>query len=142
MDIDRQSTLKDAGINQKAEGKIFPGLPQSEIKSNELRVFKFNCPQQLIVIETHEYVSKCEYSGISDFGTLKIEYYPTAGRCLELKALKYYMLSFQQILIFQEKALKRIFTDLKKITKSSSIKVTLTYRTRGGFDTTCTIGKL
>lgn len=142
MDIDREGTLNDPAINQKAEGKIFPGLPQSEIKTDFLRTFEFNSPEQLIIIETKEYSSLCEYSGLPDGGTLKIEYYPTAGKAVELKSLKYFMVSMRNVLIFQERAAKRIYNDLKNLLETERIKVTLTYNIRGGFDVVCIEGTL
>lgn len=142
MDIDRESTLNDPNINQKAEGKIFAGSPQTAIKSDELRVFNFDSPNQLIEIVTHEYSSRCEFSGIPDGGTLKVKYYPTGGVAVELKALKYYMISFRDVLIFQERACKRIYADLRQILKTEKLLVELVYNTRGGFDVTCSEGSL
>lgn len=140
--VNEKDTLNNPEINQKAEGKIFEGLDQSHIKTDFLRVFNFDSPNQLIEIVTHEYMSRCEFSGIPDYGTLKIWYYPDAGKALELKSLKYYIISYINILIFQEKSLKRIYKDLKDILKTERLKVDLVYRTRGGFDVTCSEGSL
>lgn len=142
MDIDREATLNDPGINQKAEGKIFAGSPQTAIKSDELRVFDFDSPDQLINIVTNEFSARCEFSGIPDQATLRIKYYPTTGKAVELKSLKYYMISFRDVLIFQERACKRIYADLKKILNTDKLLVELIYNTRGGFDVTCSEGSL
>lgn len=142
MDIDREETLHNPEIGQKAEGKIFPGFPQSDIKTDFLKTFLFDSPEQLITIETKEFSALCEYSGLPDSATLKIEYYPTGGKAVELKALKYYIVSFRQILIFQEKAAKRIYNDMKNILETEKIRVTLIYNIRGGFDVTSVEGSL
>ena len=73
---------------------------------------------------------------------MKIEYYPTGGKCIELKSLKYYFVSFRNVGIYQEAATKRIYMDLKNALGTEKIKVTTIYNTRGGFDTTCIEGKL
>ena len=46
---------------------------------------------------------------------LIIEYYPEGGRCIELKSLKYYMVSFKNVGLFQEGVTRRIFDDLKAV---------------------------
>ncbi|GIR49825.1 MAG: hypothetical protein CM15mP58_19220 [Burkholderiaceae bacterium] len=77
-----------------------------------------------------------------DLAYEKIEYYPTGGKCIELKSLKYYFVSFRNVGIYQEGATKRIYLDLKQVLNSNKVKVTTVYNTRGGFDTTCVEGKL
>ena len=79
---------------------------------------------------------------LPDLAYVKIEYYPTGGKCIELKSLKYYFVSFRNVGIYQEGATKRIYLDLKQVLNSNKVKVTTVYNTRGGFDTTCVEGKL
>ena len=64
------------------------------------------------------------------------------GKCIELKSLKYYFVSFRNVGIYQEGATKRIHDDLKNALETKKIKVTTIYNTRGGFDTTCVEGKI
>ena len=73
---------------------------------------------------------------------MKIEYYPTGGKCIELKALKYYFVSFRNVGIYQEGATKRIYEDLKAVLDTEKIQVTTVYNTRGGFNTTCIEGQI
>ena len=124
----------------KAEGKRFKFLNESHIKSEFMETFEFDSPGQLIITETREFSAVCPFSGLPDYAYLKIEYYPEGGKCIELRSLKYYLISFRNVGIYQEAATKRIYNDLKKALETKRLKVTTIYNTRGGFDTTCVEG--
>ena len=51
-----------------------------------------------IAIDCPEFTSMCPKTGLPDFGTIHIRYVPDAT-CIELKALKYYLLEFRNIYI-------------------------------------------
>lgn len=125
-----------------AEGKVFEFLDPSEIRTDFLETFEFDSPNQYIMTESHEFVAVCPFSGLPDLGTLKIEYYPEGGKCIELKSLKYYTVSYRNVGLYQEGVTKRIYEDLKKVLETSRIKVTTVYEPRGGFYTTCAEGEL
>ena len=126
----------------KAEGKRFDFLSENTIQPAYLEIFDFDSPKQYILAETDEFRAVCPFSGLPDYAYLKIEYYPTGGKCIELKSLKYYIISYRNVGIYQEAATKRIYIDLKKVLDTEKIKITTIYNTRGGFDTTCSEGKL
>ncbi len=126
----------------KAEGKRFDFLSENTIQPAYLEIFDFDSPKQYILAETDEFSAVCPFSGLPDYAYLKIEYYPTGGKCIELKSLKYYIVSYRNVGIYQEAATKRIYVDLKKVLNTEKIKITTVYNTRGGFDTTCSEGKL
>ena len=126
----------------KAEGKRFDFLSEDTIQPDYLETFDFDSPKQYILVETDEFSAVCPFSGLPDYAYLKIEYYPTGGKCIELKSLKYYIISYRNVGIYQEAATKRIYMDLKKVLNTEKIKITTVYNTRGGFDTTCSEGKL
>lgn len=126
----------------KAEGKRFDFLNEDTICQDYLETFDFDSPTQYILAETDEFSAVCPFSGLPDYAYLKIEYHPSGGKCIELKSLKYYIISYRNVGIYQEAATKRIYTDLKKILNTNELKVTTVYNTRGGFDTTCTEGHL
>jgi len=126
----------------KAEGKRFKFLNESHIKSEFMETFEFDSPGQLIITETREFSAVCPFSGLPDYAYLKIEYYPEGGKCIELRSLKYYLISFRNVGIYQEAATKRIYNDLKKALNTKRLKVTTIYNTRGGFDTTCVEGEI
>ena len=122
------------------EGKQFDCAGHDQIRPDYLETFPFDSPQQLIITETREFSAVCPFSGLPDFAHVKIEYYPDGGKCIELKSLKYYMISFRPVGIFQEEVTRRIYTDLKEALATARLRVTTRYSTRGGFDTTCIEG--
>ena len=124
------------------EGKIFDFLSEDTIKPEFLETFTFKSSKQYIRTETEEFSAVCPFSGLPDYATLIIEYFPEGGLCVELKSLKYYVISFRNVGIFQEKATKKIYDDLKDLLKTERIRVTTEYRIRGGFITTCVEGTL
>ena len=129
-------------IMAKAEGKQFKFLDESHINPGFLETFDFDSPNQLITTETDEFSAVCPFSGLPDLAYVKIEYHPNGGKCVELKSLKYYFISFRNVGIYQEGVTKKIFGDLKGILDTSKLRVTTIYNTRGGFDTTCVEGNL
>ncbi len=124
----------------RAEGKIFNFLGEETIQPELIETFEFNSPKQYISTETDEFSAVCPFSGLPDLAHVKIEYYPDGGKCVELKSLKYYFVSFRHVGIYQEAVTKRIYDDLKSALNTDRIQVTTTYNTRGGFDTTCIEG--
>ena len=126
----------------KAEGKQFKFLDESHINPGFLETFDFDSPNQFITTETNEFSAVCPFSGLPDLAYVKIEYYPEGGKCVELKSLKYYFISFRNVGIYQEAVTKRIYLDLKIALNTKRLRITTIYNTRGGFDTTCVEGNL
>ncbi|MCD6305713.1 MAG: preQ(1) synthase [Deltaproteobacteria bacterium] len=126
----------------KAEGRIFGYESPEKIRTDFLETFNFDSPGQYIKTETSEFIAACPFSGLPDVGRLIIEYYPEGGKCIELKSLKYYVVSFRTVGLFQEGVTKRIYSDLKEALGTNRLKVTTIYNTRGGFATTCIEGAL
>ena len=126
----------------KSEGKYFKFKSEKEINPDFLETFTFDSPNQYIMTETDEFSAVCPFSGLPDLAYIKIEYYPESGKCIELKSLKYYFISFRNVGIYQEGVTKRIYNDLKSTLETEQIRVTTIYNTRGGFDTTCIEGEL
>ena len=126
----------------KADGKTFDYLSESNINPDLLEVFDFDSPKQYIKTETDEFSAVCPFSGLPDISYVKIEYYPTGRKCIELKSLKYYFVSFRSVGIYQEAATKRIFNDLRSALDTDKLMVTSIYNIRGGFKTTCIEGSL
>lgn len=126
----------------KTDGKTFNFLSEDTIRPDYLETFTFDSPKQYIIAETDEFSAVCPFSGLPDYAYLKIEYYPEGGKCIELKSLKYYIISFRNVGIFQEEATKRIHKDLQNILNTENLKITTVYNIRGGFETTCIEGNL
>lgn len=142
MDLGREGTAVDPKVAQVAEGKVFDFKPESSIKPDFLKAFEFDSPKQLITIETHEFVAVCPFSGILDVAKVKIQYYPEANLAIELKSLKYYILSYAGVGVYQERANMLIYNHLKDVLKTKRLTVEMIYNVRGGFLTTTTEGSL
>jgi 7-cyano-7-deazaguanine reductase len=126
----------------KPKGKTFDFLDETNIQPECLETFDFDSTDQLIITETNEFSAGCPFSGLPDYANLKIEYYPDGQKCVELRSLKYYIVGFRNVGIYQEAATKRIYEDLKEILSTNRLRITTKYNTRGGFDTTCIEGSL
>ena len=126
----------------KAEGKTFDFLDETHIDPQLIEVFDFDSPEQYIKSETDEFSAVCPFSGLPDIAYVKIEYHPSGGKCVELKSLKYYFVSFRNVGIYQEAATKRIYNDLRSALRTDKLQVTTIYNIRGGFETTCIEGSL
>ncbi len=124
------------------EGRSFEFFDETHIRPELLETFPFDSRAQYIRTETDEFSAVCPFSGLPDLAKVILEYYPAGGKCIELRSLKYYFVSFRMVGIFQEGATKRIYEDLKKALATDRLKVTTIYNTRGGFDTTCIEGTL
>ena len=126
----------------KAEGENFRFEDTSKIDPNYLEIFDFDSPNQYIKTETNEFSAVCPFSGLPDIARVKIEYFPTGGKCIELKSLKYYFTSFRNVGIYQEAVTKCIYDDLSSILKTKKIQITTIYNIRGGFKTVCVEGSI
>lgn len=122
----------------KAEGLTLPFVGEDHIQGDLLEVFPYKGPNQVVTYTTHEFSAVCPFSGLPDLGTVIIEYVP-AKSCVELKSLKYYYMSYRNVGLYQEAVIARIYKDLDKVLKPQRMKITVTYQTRGGIDTTCVI---
>ncbi len=121
-----------------AEGRTLPFTGPEAIDAAVLETFPYQGPDQEIVTETNEFSAVCPYSGLPDFAILTIRYIPS-DRCVELKSLKYYVMSYRNVGIFQEHATARLAEDLQRLLKPQTLTVTTRYNLRGGFETTCSV---
>ena len=126
----------------KAEGETFNYEDVSKINSNFLETFEFDSVDQYIKTETNEFSAVCPFSRLPDLAKVKIEYFPTGGKCVELKSLKYYFTSFRNVGIYQEGVTKRIYNDLCLCLETNKLQITTIYNIRGGFKTTCIEGNI
>ncbi len=91
-----------------------------------------------VVIDTDEFSAVCPWTGLPDQGTLRISYVP-ANSCIELKSLKYYLLSYRNVGIVQEHAANRVLDDLVACCRPVRMTVLLDYNVRGGLHTAVTV---
>lgn len=87
-----------------------------------------------ITIACPEFTSMCPKTGLPDFGTITIRYVP-GPTCLELKALKYYLLGYRNQGIFYEAATNRILDDLVAACRPRRMTVIGDFSARGGITT-------
>src|SRR5262249_37199494 len=85
-----------AGINAK--------LPALETWPNQF-------PGYVITTHFPEYSSVCPKTGLPDYGAITIRYMPRKS-CIELKALKMYLLAYRDLGIFYENAVNKILRDV------------------------------
>ena len=90
-----------------------------------------------IAISCPEFTSVCPKTGLPDFGEIRITYVP-AGRCIELKSLKYYLIEFRNRGIFYEHVTNQILDDLVDTIQPRRMTVVGDFSVRGGIKTTVT----
>ena len=87
-----------------------------------------------IDIRCPEFTSMCPKTGLPDFGEIIIKYTPGKS-CIELKALKYYLLAYRNQGIFYEAATNKILDDLVQACAPKRMTVTGAFTARGGIST-------
>jgi 7-cyano-7-deazaguanine reductase len=113
--------------DEHARAGIETALPAIDVWPNQFRGYE-------ITIAIPEYTSICPKTGLPDFGTLTIRYMP-AEQCLELKALKYYILAYRNLGIFYENAVNRILRDIVAACQPVWAVVIGEFNVRGGMRT-------
>jgi 7-cyano-7-deazaguanine reductase len=87
-----------------------------------------------IDIRCPEFTSVCPKTGLPDFGEIRITYVPDQ-LCIELKALKYYMVGFRNKGIFYEAVTNQILDDLVAACQPRRMTVVGDFSVRGGIST-------
>lgn len=127
-----------AGVDgDQAPASVAPEVrPVDAVRPDVLETFRYEYAGSpaIVEIDTEEFTAVCPWSGLPDFGRLVIRYLPT-DRILELRSLKYYLLSYRSVGIFQEHAANRILNDLVRVCAPAWMELELDYRVRGGIHT-------
>ena len=107
--------------------------PTEEPRADQLETFanQFAGRDYTIEIVCPEFTSVCPKTGQPDFGTLTFTYTP-AAKCVELKSLKLYFVSFRQRGIFYEAVINEMLEDLVSAVKPRWMEITGEFSTRGG----------
>jgi len=122
----------------QAEGKTLEFKSPDTVDVGVLETFPYEGPKQRITYTTTEFTAVCPFSGLPDIGTVEIEYMPLE-KCVELKSLKYYYLSYRDVGIYQEDVTAKIYKDISKVLEPNWMRLKVVYQTRGGIDTTCVV---
>jgi len=119
--------------------KQYKGLtpePESAVRRDVLDAieYKYTGKDIEIKITTREFTSICPLSGLPDFGRITITYVPDR-KCVELKSLKYYLLSYRNVGVFYEHVVNLIAEDLVNILSPARLSVLGEFTARGGIKT-------
>jgi 7-cyano-7-deazaguanine reductase len=108
----------------------------STVDVKALETFPYEYPGKDIVIniDTDEFTAVCPWSGLPDFATIRVDYIPTR-RIIELRSLKYYLLSYRNVGIYQEHLVNRLLEDLVRCARPKWMKISADYKVRGGIHT-------
>jgi len=113
------------GYSKKhAQAGIKAKLPKLECFPSQYKNYEIN-------ISTPEFTSICPKTGLPDFGLIHIRYTPQA-LCLELKSLKFYLLAYRNLGIFNENAVNRILNDAVGACRPKQMEVRGEFNPRGG----------
>jgi 7-cyano-7-deazaguanine reductase len=105
-----------------------------DVRMPEIETWPNQFPSYEIVVDVPEFTSVCPKTGLPDFGVLTIRYLPHR-RCLELKSLKEYLLSYRNLGIFQENIVNRVLEDVVRAARPKWAVVRGEFRPRGGIGT-------
>lgn len=112
---------------EHARAGIKTKLPKLETWPNQF-------PGYVITTRFPEYTSVCPLTGLPDYGTITIRYMPNK-ECLELKALKMYLLAYRNLGIFYENAVNKMLDDIVKAIKPKWCTIRGEFTPRGGLNT-------
>lgn len=112
--------------DREASAGLDTPLPEIECWPNQFKGYE-------IEIEIPEFTSVCPKTGLPDFGTIIIRYEPDE-LCLELKALKHYILAYRNLGIFYENVVNRILKDVVNACKPLTCEVIGEFTPRGGIN--------
>lgn len=138
--MNEHPTLRD---QFQAEDKVLPFKGPEAIDAACLECFRYEYAgtphgsQMEILTETNEFTSVCPFSGLPDFAEVRIHYVPDA-HCLELRSLKYYLLSYRDVGIWYEHLVNRMLEDLVAACQPQRMHIEIVCNPRGGLASTVT----
>jgi 7-cyano-7-deazaguanine reductase len=143
LEVDRMATIPDLKEQYNSLDRQLTWKGEEAIDSRCLLAFQYEYPEQEseVNIDTDEFTAVCPWTGLPDYGNLYISYVPS-HTCIELKSLKFYLLSYRDVGVVQEHAANRILRDLVALCRPRRMKVTLDYKVRGGLHTSVSVEHL
>ncbi len=119
-------------------------LPQPESLEQAKEILKaesFPAPDvQVVTLDATEFTSICPRTGQPDFGEVSIEYVPDE-RCLESKALKFYLWAYRNEGAFCETLAARIADDIVYAIAPKAVRVEVHQNIRGGIRIVAVAGR-
>ena len=134
------ATIQDLQKKYESLGGRYETPSEATIDPSGLLSFDFEYTgtETEVVIDTDEFTAVCPWTGLPDQGTLTVTYVPDRS-CIELKSMKYYLMSYREAGIVQEHAANRILDDLVAACEPLRMTVDLDYKVRGGLHTRVTV---
>ena len=127
----------------KAQDRSLPFKGPEAIDADCLECFAYEYAENppggdiAIVTRTNEFTSVCPFSGLPDFAEVTITYAPDK-KCVELRSLKYYLMSYRDVGIWYEHLVNRMLEDLVKAIEPRSMEIEIKANPRGGLSSTVT----
>ena len=125
----------------KPEGRVGLFLPP-DVRQREIHKLPYeHRARQRVAYTTEpgEFSALCPFSGLPDSGTVRVEYVPGEW-LLELKSLKYYLMSWRHVGAAQEDITALMYEDLARhLAPFHHLAVETDYTVRGGIHTVCRI---
>lgn len=121
----------------KPMGRALPFKGPEAIDAGVLETFQYEYAgtpsgsRAEITTTTDEFTSVCPFSGLPDFARVTITYTPKE-RCVELRSLKYYLMSYRDVGIWYEHLVNRMLEDLVRACRPRRMKVCIDCKPRGG----------
>jgi 7-cyano-7-deazaguanine reductase len=82
-----------------------------------------------------EFTCICPKTGLPDFATLNLSYWPET-KCVELKSFKEYLFAYRDKGIFHENVVNKLVEDLVAAISPSKLRIEGVFNARGGIQTT------
>ena len=126
---------ESSDFNPRELGRQSGALTREQVENPRLILDTFPNPRPGRNYEVKfvfpEFTSICPVTGQPDFATFTITYTP-GERCVEMKSLKLYFLSFRDKGIFYEAVTNQIFDDLSDALSPAAMTVEGDFAVRGG----------
>ena len=125
----------------RPEGRVGLFLPPASRQHKIHRLPYAHAARQRVSYTTEpgEFSALCPFSGLPDSGTVRVEYVPGEW-LLELKSLKYYLMSWRHVGAAQEDITALMYEDLARhLAPFDHLVVTTDYTVRGGIHTVCAV---
>ena len=107
------------------------------VRPDILETFEYEYPESEVGLDisTDEFTCVCPKSGLPDFATITINYLPDK-KCVELRSLKFYLMSYRNVGIFHEHVVNRILGDFVEAVEPKMVTVYGDFKIRGGLHIT------
>jgi len=107
-------------------------MPDIEVWENQ-----YSDRDYIVDLTIPEFTCICPKTALPDFSLIKVSYKP-AQVCLELKALKLYLLEYRNLGIFHEHLVNKLLDDFVRACHPRWMRVEVVMNPRGGISTSVT----